>query len=284
MFLFNHFSWPYIEGKRTVPDDKCYIQFLETNSYITFGTALAAFYIPLTVMIILYWRVWRETEKRYRDLTTLFLVSAVGSKPETNCNNRKNEVMLSRENTFSSESTKTPIPRESKKEGRFNLNKFSSLNWGFWRRSHIQPRETELSQPIDMSPIATSTSTIKTDNIKSSDSIYTIVIQIFGEEESNPQIKILEMDDKEKATCQDIRTNNKGKETECSVSNSNMPTKKFAPGNSFHPQQPKSERKAAKTLSAILLVFAITWTPYNVLVLIKTPTGTRFITINRLHL
>lgn len=37
--------------------------------------------------------------------------------------------------------------------------------------------------------------------------------------------------------------------------------------------QPKSEKKAAKTLSAILLAFIITWTPYNVLVLVKTLTG-----------
>lgn len=43
------FAWPYIEGKRTVPESQCYIQFLETNLYITFGTALAAFYIPVTV-------------------------------------------------------------------------------------------------------------------------------------------------------------------------------------------------------------------------------------------
>jgi muscarinic acetylcholine receptor M3 len=31
------FAWPYIEGKRTVPDTACYIQFIETNHYITFG-------------------------------------------------------------------------------------------------------------------------------------------------------------------------------------------------------------------------------------------------------
>lgn len=40
------YSWPYIEGKRTVPKYECYIQFIETNHYITFGTAIAAFYVP----------------------------------------------------------------------------------------------------------------------------------------------------------------------------------------------------------------------------------------------
>lgn len=34
-------------------------------------------------------------------------------------------------------------------------------------------------------------------------------------------------------------------------------------------QEKKADRKAAKTLSAILLTFIITWTPYNILVLLK---------------
>ncbi|XP_055619299.1 muscarinic acetylcholine receptor DM1 isoform X2 [Toxorhynchites rutilus septentrionalis] len=65
------YSWPYIEGKRTVPEDQCYIQFIETNHYITFGTAIAAFYVPVTVMCILYYRIWRETKKRQKDLKNL---------------------------------------------------------------------------------------------------------------------------------------------------------------------------------------------------------------------
>lgn len=65
------YSWPYIEGERTVPDNECYIQFIETNHYITFGTAIAAFYVPVSVMCFLYWRIWRETEKRQKDLPNL---------------------------------------------------------------------------------------------------------------------------------------------------------------------------------------------------------------------
>ncbi|EDW77137.2 uncharacterized protein Dwil_GK22088, isoform C [Drosophila willistoni] len=65
------YSWPYIEGKRTVPKDECYIQFIETNQYITFGTALAAFYFPVTIMCFLYYRIWRETKKRQKDLPNL---------------------------------------------------------------------------------------------------------------------------------------------------------------------------------------------------------------------
>lgn len=65
------YSWPFIEGKRTVPDNECYIQFIETNHYITFGTAIAAFYVPVTVMCVLYYRIWRETKKRQKDLPNL---------------------------------------------------------------------------------------------------------------------------------------------------------------------------------------------------------------------
>lgn len=65
------YSWPYIEGKRTVPQYQCYIQFIETNHYITFGTAIAAFYVPVTVMCFLYYRIWRETKKRQKDLPNL---------------------------------------------------------------------------------------------------------------------------------------------------------------------------------------------------------------------
>ncbi|XP_043533925.1 muscarinic acetylcholine receptor M2-like [Chiloscyllium plagiosum] len=44
--------WQFIVGERIVLDDECYVQFF-SNPAITFGTAIVAFYIPVTIMTIL---------------------------------------------------------------------------------------------------------------------------------------------------------------------------------------------------------------------------------------
>ncbi|XP_038620691.1 muscarinic acetylcholine receptor M1 [Tachyglossus aculeatus] len=62
--------WQYLVGERTVKPGDCYIQFL-SEPVITFGTAMAAFYLPVTVMCALYWRIYRETENRARELAAL---------------------------------------------------------------------------------------------------------------------------------------------------------------------------------------------------------------------
>ncbi|XP_051578685.1 muscarinic acetylcholine receptor M3 isoform X2 [Myxocyprinus asiaticus] len=62
--------WQYFVGERTVPPDKCYIQFL-SEPIITFCTAMAAFYLPVTIMSVLYWRIYKETENRSRELAGL---------------------------------------------------------------------------------------------------------------------------------------------------------------------------------------------------------------------
>ncbi|XP_061786687.1 muscarinic acetylcholine receptor M3 [Nerophis lumbriciformis] len=62
--------WQYFEGQRTVPSDKCYIQFLQQPT-ITFCTAMAAFYLPVTIMSVLYWRIYKETENRSKELAGL---------------------------------------------------------------------------------------------------------------------------------------------------------------------------------------------------------------------
>lgn len=62
--------WQYFEGKRTVPSHQCYIQFLSEPT-ITFCTAMAAFYLPVTIMSVLYWRIYKETQNRSKELAGL---------------------------------------------------------------------------------------------------------------------------------------------------------------------------------------------------------------------
>ncbi|CAB3397245.1 unnamed protein product [Caenorhabditis bovis] len=64
-------SWPYIEGKFTAEPGTCVVQFLQTNPYVTVGTAVAAFYLPVTIMCILYTRVYWETQKRQKEFGKL---------------------------------------------------------------------------------------------------------------------------------------------------------------------------------------------------------------------
>ena len=65
------FAWPFFEGQRTVPQNECYIQFLQSNQYITIITAIAAFYLPVMIMIVLYFKIYLETEKRNKGLAHL---------------------------------------------------------------------------------------------------------------------------------------------------------------------------------------------------------------------
>uniref|UniRef100_UPI00358EE7A2 muscarinic acetylcholine receptor M4-like n=1 Tax=Myxine glutinosa TaxID=7769 RepID=UPI00358EE7A2 len=57
--------WQYLAGKRTVPMGECYIQFL-TNPVATFGTAIAAFYLPVAIMIVLYAQISVASKSRVR--------------------------------------------------------------------------------------------------------------------------------------------------------------------------------------------------------------------------
>ena len=64
-------AWPYIHGKRILKDDECKVQFLYTNKYITLGTCIAAFYLPVIIICIVYFKIWRKTKIRQIELRKL---------------------------------------------------------------------------------------------------------------------------------------------------------------------------------------------------------------------
>uniref|UniRef100_H2ZNZ4 G-protein coupled receptors family 1 profile domain-containing protein n=1 Tax=Ciona savignyi TaxID=51511 RepID=H2ZNZ4_CIOSA len=50
--------WQFIVNKRTVPEDNCYVQFIKDSKPMAVITAIGAFYLPATVMCVLYWKVY----------------------------------------------------------------------------------------------------------------------------------------------------------------------------------------------------------------------------------
>lgn len=82
------YAWPYIEGTSNLYIDpgggpgseSCFIQFVETNQFMSILCAMMAFYIPVSIMCGLYVRVWWETVKRQRDLVHLQAGKKASSK------------------------------------------------------------------------------------------------------------------------------------------------------------------------------------------------------------
>ena len=51
-------SYPYMVKKQAVPKNQCYIQFLSESTFLTVFTALAAYYIPVVIMVVLYSQIY----------------------------------------------------------------------------------------------------------------------------------------------------------------------------------------------------------------------------------
>ncbi|XP_064483957.1 muscarinic acetylcholine receptor DM1-like [Ornithodoros turicata] len=326
------YSWPYIEGQRSVPVDQCYIQFLETNIYVTFGTALAAFYVPVTVMCILYWRIWRETEKRQKDLTHLQAGRKDGSRKSTSSDDPaesedfrrgRSDSCVVPDDAIETTYVPTSLCVETDKylpAGPPRKRRLREVILAWCRIDNDKEDDDSTSHggspgaqtPASVeTPVQSASMTFRADvslqpsrpvNIPmtdrnglrraagqperpstsrsySADSVYTILIRLPTQpslegEASQASIKmILEEDDAgggarvapgDASGLDTIRIPLNTKLVHRQVARQRAPKKKRKQ------QERKQEKKAAKTLSAILLAFIVTWTPYNVLVLIKT--------------
>uniref|UniRef100_H3DJ89 Muscarinic acetylcholine receptor n=1 Tax=Tetraodon nigroviridis TaxID=99883 RepID=H3DJ89_TETNG len=197
--------WQYFVGKRTVPERQCQIQFF-SEPVITFGTAIAAFYIPVSVMTILYCRIYKETEKRTKDLAELqginYTTDSVVPQPQKtiirSCFNCK--VKLA----------------SSQKSSKCVSYKFKSV-------------AKDASHPEQQS---------KNGDTKMASSVFSS-----AESVNAPS------------------TSSTSKPSDTTLKNQITKRKRMVL---------IKERKAAQTLSAILLAFILTWTPYNIMVLIST--------------
>ncbi|XP_050810792.1 muscarinic acetylcholine receptor M5 [Gopherus flavomarginatus] len=296
--------WQYFVGERTVPSKECQIQFLY-EPIITFGTAIAAFYIPVSVMTILYCRIYKETEKRTKDLAELQGSESVTElemiKPQKallkSCFSCKQQNLAKRERCQASWSSSS---RSTSATAKVPQTPNTCNDW------------SKADQLTTCSSYASSEEEDKSAN----DSVFEVTYKSpakdkkeeFNEEENKEVfIKDHPMENdfetqkyflspaksqaQKSPKCVAYKfhlvvkadgtqeTNNgcrKVKITTCSAALSKDPSiKGMDPNLSNQITKRKrmvliKERKAAQTLSAILLAFIITWTPYNIMVLVST--------------
>ncbi|KAL0964732.1 hypothetical protein UPYG_G00328160 [Umbra pygmaea] len=334
--------WQYIEGKRTVPHGECYIQFL-SEPIITFCTAIAAFYLPVTIMTVLYWRIYRETENRQRDLAGL---RGSGNKAGHGGSQKGEETQEEATpmvpKTGSSRSCSSYELNQAAQKG--SAGKKAAGRFRFWplskwtRKKAVVGGEPEHSSSdswnnnegggasMDQSESDEDGAT------ESSRAIYSIVVNLPGinptngnEPNDEPQRtfpgdqdplrppgvnnKEKKMSSKTKRDKEDNSYNQRSfSKTPVTSSSSIETSTKSPPGDSSTSKSPssalsapismkdaamakrfaskaktqitkrkkqsvvkeKKEKKAAQTLSAILFAFIITWTPYNIMVLVNT--------------
>lgn len=309
--------WQYFVGKRTVPPGECFIQFLSEPT-ITFGTAIAAFYMPVTIMTILYWRIYKETEKRTKELAGL---QASGTEAEA-----ENFV-------HPTGSSRSCSSYELQQQGtkRSSRRKYGGCHFWFTTKSW-KPSAEQMDQDHSSSDswnnndaaasLENSASSDEEDIGSETRAIYSIVLKLPGHSTILNSTKLpssdnLQVPDKDLGTMDVERNAHKlqaqksmDDRDNCQKDFSKLPiqlesavdtaktsdtnssvdkttaalplsfkeatlAKRFALKTRSQITKRKrmsliKEKKAAQTLSAILLAFIITWTPYNIMVLVNT--------------
>ncbi|XP_068165653.1 muscarinic acetylcholine receptor M4 [Antennarius striatus] len=282
--------WQFIVGQRTVPRGECYIQFL-SNPAVTFGTAIAAFYLPVIIMTVLYIHISLASRSRVsrhkpekKDKKAIKTPCLLKSYLLKQNNNNENTPQASPHLTpkLSLDSTTTAL--DAMKNGRVE------------EAPSVQPQalvnpSPGVAQEKDSSS-GSSTAFIPPAEPKNSSS------EVVPETATNPRpgapVTTNPAEPKINPTSKWSKIKIVTKQTgdECITAIEIVPPMEGAERHSIPISRPKTvarkfasiarsqvkrkrqmaarEKKVTKTIFAILLAFIITWTPYNVMVLIST--------------
>ncbi|XP_020369891.2 muscarinic acetylcholine receptor M5 [Rhincodon typus] len=295
--------WQYLVGERTVHPNECQIQFL-SEPIITFSTAIAAFYIPVSMMTILYCRIYKETERRTKDLAELQGTN-LGSENEVvhskktllkSCFSCEGQKLSNRERcqvSWSSSNRSTTVTLKSMHTPNVTEEWLSSNQMG----SVVHCPAADDDEKLTTTSVSSGSQEQNQNDVCGGEDDTKM---IFGK---HPIISDYEnqniltsppkkMSDKKYISykCSKLTVKNgsfsstpdasdeciEGKVRPCSSAHSEGRTIKNLDQNlGIQITKRKrlvlvKERKAAQTLSAILLAFIITWTPYNIMVLVST--------------
>ncbi|XP_074088135.1 muscarinic acetylcholine receptor M5 [Macrotis lagotis] len=298
--------WQYLVGERTVPAGECQIQFLSEPT-ITFGTAIAAFYIPVSVMTILYCRIYRETERRTKDLAELQGSVSV-AEFETNKSTRKTllkscfscqqPTLAKRKRCQASWSSSS---RSTSATGKPSQPTGTNSDWAKEEQlttcssyASSEDEDKPTTDPVfrmayksqakgsseeECSAKETKKTFVKENSVNDNyetQKYFLSPTTIRGPKSQKCMAYKLQLIVKADGTQETSNGCHKVKIMPCSIPVAKEPSTKGMDSTLSNQMTKRKrmvlvkERKAAQTLSAILLAFIITWTPYNIMVLVST--------------
>uniref|UniRef100_A0A8B9RAQ2 Muscarinic acetylcholine receptor n=1 Tax=Astyanax mexicanus TaxID=7994 RepID=A0A8B9RAQ2_ASTMX len=267
--------WPHVDGKQPGEEDKevkdCSIPFLAVPP-LTFGTAIAAFYLPVSIMIILYWRIYWEIENRAKGLAKF-----VGSVSSSAGNSIKEDKRPSHQNSAQS-SLNSSMERHSEKYQGVTRKTSVGCFPGRQKQLPLVTADASMLPPpggVDYKETCSSSLWNIDDEdddgptSSSTEEEHEQDLKGMASSASNPAVIKLKDRQGRSEDQQEIPAL-------AGQAFSHPPLRKARPLDLSLSKQPKTkrrinmiirEKKAARTLSAILLAFILTWTPYNIMVL-----------------
>ncbi|KAM3858751.1 muscarinic acetylcholine receptor M2a [Diretmus argenteus] len=274
--------WQFIVGGRTVPERECYIQFF-SNAAVTFGTAIAAFYLPVIIMIVLYWQISRASKSRVKKEHR----KPSGPNPEPPGQGRNNTPKPNNNNVPGEETERCQTQNiddgANQHDGKLQNGKGPSTTAegetdveDVARENCAPGEEKESSNDSTSGSVAASNQ--KDEEAGSSKANCNV-------EPSQPLPRHRAKAGGSKLTCIKIKT--KSPKGDCytpsnatveivpAAERQNHVARKIVkmtkqPPNKKKKGPPSREKKVTRTIMAILVAFVATWTPYNVMVLINT--------------
>ncbi|XP_077066027.1 muscarinic acetylcholine receptor M2 [Siphateles boraxobius] len=240
--------WQFITGSRTVPEGECYIQFF-SNATVTFGTAIAAFYLPVVTMTVLYWQISKASRSRVRcrDNRRITRVSNDGGQagPTTESNKERKSIQGGEEmipRRQSASDATTGEERESEND---------SISGSVVASSHQRDEEAvSISTNGDIRSRQTQSALLTTGSWVRFTCFRTT-------SQKDPQ--------------DNYKPNNGGQDMTNGKERLSLVSQKILmPRSQKRKSLSSREKKVTRTIMAILVAFAVTWTPYNVMVLINT--------------
>ncbi|XP_066510424.1 muscarinic acetylcholine receptor M4-like [Hoplias malabaricus] len=264
--------WQFIVGERTVEPEECYIQFL-SNPAVTFGTAIAAFYLPVVIMTVLYVHISLASRSRVSKQKPEVKKEKKGLKSAVLL---KSHILKQNNNNQSppKPSLDTCSMAEAMKNGKLDESVVSTK-----ADSSVQPEEKESSNDSSTASIAPKEPKDRANS------------EAMSEKGLAPApVPAPKLNPGSKWSKIKIVTKQAG--DECITAIEIVPPASGCEGRSIPLNRPRTvarkfasiarsqvkrkrqmaarEKKVTKTIFAILLAFIITWTPYNVMVLIST--------------